>query len=352
MITVLGAGNIGRAIVDFLSEKDDISVIDISARALNGISRARKFKGNVMDHKSVIENSDLVVNALPGSISFQVISKIIGMGKSVVDVSYMPEDPFLLDEKVKEMNVFFVPDAGFAPGLSNLIAGYLYKKIESPKSIEIYVAGLPSKKVPPLDYTVTWSIEGLIDEYTRPARMVKNYRIVVVDPLETVEPFCISNIGSFETFVSDGLRTMLNTIKIRYMFERTLRYPSHIEKIKMLRDLGYFSKEKIGKCAPYDITVRLFERLKNESGDICILLVRVIGKRSFEVFLYDKYDGKRKISSMSRVTGYTAGAISTLMMERDLNGVIPPEVLGFDEMNFNSIRNMLKKKGIILNLRI
>ncbi|MEM0169992.1 MAG: saccharopine dehydrogenase C-terminal domain-containing protein, partial [Thermoplasmata archaeon] len=250
MITVVGAGNIGSAIVDFLLEKDNISVIDISEKSLKKLTNVKKYKGTVMDNKQVIEKSDFVINALPGSISFEIISKIIKMGKGVIDVSYMPEDPFLLNDIAMEKNVFFVPDAGFAPGLSNIAAGFLYKSLISPKKIEIYVAGLPMIKVPPLDYTITWSIEGLIDEYTRPARMIKNYKIVSVDPLETVEPFCISNLGSYESFVSDGLRTLLKTIKIRDMFERTLRYPSHIDKIKMLRDLGYFSKEKIGNCSP------------------------------------------------------------------------------------------------------
>ena len=352
MITVVGAGNIGSAIVDFLLEKDNISVIDISEKSLKKLTNVKKYKGTVMDNKQVIEKSDFVINALPGSISFEIISKIIKMGKGVIDVSYMPEDPFLLNDIAMEKNVFFVPDAGFAPGLSNIAAGFLYKSLISPKKIEIYVAGLPMIKVPPLDYTITWSIEGLIDEYTRPARMIKNYKIVSVDPLETVEPFCISNLGSYESFVSDGLRTLLKTIKIRDMFERTLRYPSHIDKIKMLRDLGYFSKEKIGNCSPYEITVSLFKKLKLNVEDVCIMLVKGIGKNTGEIFLYDKYDHEKGLSSMARVTGYTAGAIATVLQNVDFKGVIPPEIFGFENRYFNSIKNVLKEKGIILNVNI
>ncbi|MEM3251442.1 MAG: saccharopine dehydrogenase NADP-binding domain-containing protein, partial [Thermoplasmata archaeon] len=126
MITVVGAGNIGSAIVDFLLEKDNISVIDISEKSLKKLTNVKKYKGTVMDNKQVIEKSDFVINALPGSISFEIISKIIKMGKGVIDVSYMPEDPFLLNDIAMEKNVFFVPDAGFAPGLSNIAAGFLY----------------------------------------------------------------------------------------------------------------------------------------------------------------------------------------------------------------------------------
>lgn len=349
MITVVGAGNIGRAIVDFLSEKFDVSVIDISDIALRGIDRARIYKGTVSDHRNVIEKSNIVVTALPGSVSFGTISRILKMGKGVVDVSYMEEDPYLLDSIAKEKRVVFIPDAGFAPGLSNILSGHLYRRIEKIKKLEIYVGGLPRAKIPPLNYTITWSVEGLIDEYTRPARYIRNYRVVSVDPLDTIEPFCISNLGSFETFISDGLRTMLKTFKIKDMFERTLRYPSHMEKIRLLRDLGYFSREKIKGCSPYDITVSLFKKLKLNIEDITILLVRGYGTKNIDLFVYDRYDSEKGITSMARMTGYTSASIAMMALELEHAGVLPPELLGMDDNRLSRLRNFLRGRGIIIN---
>jgi saccharopine dehydrogenase-like NADP-dependent oxidoreductase len=349
MITVVGAGNIGMAIVDYLSDDFDVSVIDISEKALKNLRGVKKFKGKVKDHADLVKRSEIIITALPGSASFETISSIIKMGKSVVDVSYMEEDPFLLDNVARENRVFLIPDAGFAPGLSNVLSGYLYKKIDGIKKIEIYVGGLPRERIPPLDYAVTWSVEGLIDEYTRPARIIKNYKIKTVDPLESVEPFCISNIGTFETFISDGLRTMLKTFKIRDMFERTLRYPSHIEKIKLLRDLGFFSKDKINGCSPYEVTISLFERLRIDVEDMSILLVRGHGKRVEDLFIYDRYDEKSGITSMARMTGYTAASVATIALEMDEYGVVPPEYFGMDGEYFLKLREKLRKKGIIIN---
>jgi len=349
MITVVGAGKIGGAIIDFLSDSYDLAVIDISSESLKKIEGAKKYKGSVIDNKDVIERSQIVISALPGSASFETIFKIINMGKSVVDISYMEEDPFVLDKISKEKRVLFIPDAGFAPGLSNVLSGHLYKKMDSIKKIEIYVGGLPQKKIPPLDYTITWSVEGLIDEYTRPARVIKNYKVIKVDPLETIEPFCISNLGSFETFISDGLRTMLKTIKIKEMFERTLRYPSHMQKIRLLRDLGFFSKEKINGCSPYDVTLYILEKLRLNVEDMSILLIRGFGKNTTDLFIYDKYDSEKNITSMARMTGYTAAIIGTMALEMDEYGVYPPEFIGMDEKKFNYLRRSLKKMDIVIN---
>lgn len=349
MITVIGAGNIGYAIVDDLSKDFDVAVIDISRNALKRIPVGKKYAGDIIKNKDVVEKSDLVVSALPGSVSYDTISKLAKMKKNVVDVSYMQEDPFLLEKIFKENKTFLIPDAGFAPGLSNIISGHLYKTLKDIEKIEIYVAGLPAKKIPPLDYTVTWNVEGLIDEYTRPARLIKNKKVVAVDPLDTIEPFCISSIGSFETFYSDGLRTMLNTIKIKDMFERTLRYPSHLEKIKMLRDMGYFSKENIDGCVPMNLSIKLFKKLEIEIEDISILLVRGYAKNTKEIFVYDKYDKERHMTSMARMTGYTAAVISRIALENDFKGIYPPEYLGFETKTFQKIKAEMKKRDIHLN---
>ncbi len=349
MITILGAGNIGYAIADDLSQDFDLSVIDISKKSLNRIPVGKKYLGDVTKNKEIIEKSDLIISALPGSVSFDIISKLIRMKKNVIDVSYMPEDPFRFERSVKENKTLLIPDAGFAPGLSNVIAGHLYKTMKKIEKIEIYVAGLPLKKIPPLYYTVTWNVEGLIDEYTRPARIIKNNKIVSLDPLENIEPFCISSIGSFESFYSDGLRTMLKTFKIKNIFEKTLRYPQHLEKIKLLKDMGYFSDEKIDNCVPRELSIKLFKKLEIETEDLSILLVRGSNKNTKDIFVYDRYDKMKHMTSMARMTGYTAAIISRIAIEEEFQGLIPPEKLGFNLKIFEKIKNEMKKRGIFLN---
>ncbi len=344
-IAVLGAGMVGRAIIYDLSKDHEVFVFDKSKSSLDKINVERKFSDNIFDRKDILDRIDTVVSALPGSVSFEIIKKLIMNGKNVVDISFMPEDPFSLDSLAKENGVIFIPDAGFAPGLSNIFAGYIYKNFSNIDSIEIYVGGLPERKIPPLDYAITWNVEGLIDEYTRQARYIKDGKIFTIDPLDKIEPFCISSLGAFETFYSDGLRTLLKTIGVKNIFEKTIRYPGHLEKIKLLRDLGYFSSENIDGCVPRILTQKLFERMKTNVTDISILLVKGIGEKDIDLYVYDKQD-LDEISSMGKMTGFTAAIITRVLDGIDYKGVYPPEYLGFEKEKFEKIKHELRMRKI------
>ncbi len=344
-IVVLGAGMVGRAIIYDLSKDYDVVVFDKSKNVLEKLDIKRKFTESIFDKKDILDSVDTVVSALPGSISFETIKKLIMKGKNVVDISFMPQDPFDLEQLAKENNVIFIPDAGFAPGLSNIFAGYLYKNVRNIESIEIYVGGLPEKKVPPLDYAITWNVEGLIDEYTRPARYIRDGEVFTMDPLDKIEPFCISNIGAFETFYSDGLRTLLKTLKIKNMFEKTIRYAGHLEKMKLLRDLGYLSQENINECIPRKITENLFEKMKTKVTDISILLVKGIGEINIDLYVYDKQE-MDDITSMGKMTGFTAAIITRMLDMIDYHGVYPPEFIGFEKNLFEHLKEELKRRKI------
>ncbi len=344
-IAVLGAGMVGRAIIYDLSKDHEIFVFDKSKSALENIKVERKFSDNIFDRKDILDRIDTVVSALPGSVSFEIIKKLIMKGKNVVDISFMPQDPFELDSLAKENNVIFIPDAGFAPGLSNIFAGYIYKNVNNIDSVEIYVGGLPERKNPPLDYAITWNVEGLIDEYTRPARYIKDGDLFIMDPLDKIEPFCISNLGAFETFYSDGLRTLLKTMKVKNMFEKTIRYPGHLEKMKLLKDIGYLSQESIDGCIPRKLTEDLFERIKTKVTDISILLVKGVGETSVDLYVYDK-QGMDEITSMGKMTGFTAAIITRMLEMFDYHGVYPPEFLGFEKDLFEKLKHELKSRNI------
>ncbi|MGC8656814.1 MAG: saccharopine dehydrogenase family protein [Thermoplasmata archaeon] len=350
MITVLGAGNIGYAIATDLSKDHDVYVIDKSADALSRVKNCKTLSGTIHDHMDVIEKSDVVVSALPGSVSYNIIKFLIEHGKNVVDISYMNEDPFLLEDLVKQKNVTFIPDAGFAPGLSNIIAGYMYKFVEGIEKIQIYVGGVPKEPIPPLNYTITWNVEGLIDEYTRLARVIRGSNVVTEDPLKDIEPYYIPNFKHMEAFYSDGLRTMIKTIKVKELFEKTLRYPGHLDKIKMLRDLGFFSTDTIYNVTPREITVKLLEKLKLDVEDISILEVKGFGKNSKEVFILDSYDTALKMSSMSRMTGFTASILARIVLKGKIKGFVPPELIGFDQVLYMEVINELRKRKVKIDI--
>lgn len=349
MIVVLGYGMIGSLVANELSAKDSVVVID--KRKIEHVP-FKTLQGDIFDFSDTLDRADVIASALPGSIAFGVMSKLLNKGKKVVDVSFMPESSLALNDLALKQKGLLIPDAGYAPGLTNIISGFFYKKYDA-KRIEIIDGGLPIKKIPPLDYNITWSIDGLIDIYTRKARFVRNNELLSIDPLESVERTNFPGIGELDSFYVDGLGTLLDTLKGVDMFEKTYRYPGHLQKIKFLRDMGYFSEEKIDGISPRSVTRELFdEKLRMKVEDLCILEIVAYGKIKKEVRYVDYFDKEKNVTSMARMTGFPVASIAELVLDGKIDGtgVIPPEYLGFEETTFHLIMNSLRKKG--LNIEI
>jgi len=272
-ILLLGCGNIGAVIaLDLVNNisVDELVLVDKDVQRINkvlertGISRLSYLKLDVNDYSElvkVMKTFDLVIGALPGRYGFKCVKAAIEAGVNMVDVSYMPENILTIHNDALKNGVTIVPDMGIAPGLSNLLVGHAINMLSSVESIYIYVGGLPEKRVPPLDYIATWSIGDLIDEYLRRPKIISNGKIVEVDALSGLEELDFPGIGKLEAFYTDGLRTLLHTVKgVRDMWEKTLRYPGHIEKIRLLRDLGFFSDSPINSIIPRNLTEKILEK--------------------------------------------------------------------------------------------
>ena len=347
MITIIGAGLVGSAIIDDIGADHDIAVFDKSKAALSGLDVRRKFTDDVFSRKEILTRSDLVISTLPGSIAYAAVKKLIGMGRSVVDTSFMEEDPFTLDKAAKRQKALYIPDAGYAPGITNVLAGRLYKK-EEVESIEIIVGGLPVKTKGPFRHAVTFNVEGLIDEYTRPARIVRDGKIQSVDPLSDISPLSFDDMGEFDSFYSDGLRTLLKTVKVRNMYEKTLRYSGHLQAMKLLRDFGFFSKSATDGIVPRNLTEALFKSYGTDFRDLCLTRVAAGNGKRFEYVNIDRYNARTRTRSMARMTGYAAASAARVVLDGivDVTGVYAPEYLGFVDREFNAFMSHLAKKGI------
>jgi len=376
-VLVLGAGFQGASIVKSLSSLESvgqITAVDIEPsrlRGLAGVPRTVTVEADVREKAkldALLRSHDLVSGALPSELGFQVMEEAASIGVNMVDTSFMPQDPLVLDELARKNEVCIVPDCGVAPGLSHILVGNYLKKLGRAKEIHILVGGLPQVPRPPLEYSVTWSVQDLIEEYTRPARIVRNRAIITVDPLSEPTVLDLPVLGKLESFYTDGLRTLLRTAPpfgVECMDERTLRYPGHVEKIRVLRDTGLFSQElvSIGACkvSPRDFTARVLSRVLTHAGerDMTILLVNVssaeAGKRiALEAQVVDYYDEKTQLSSMARTTGLTNVAVCSLLLNGLLKekGVFPPEMLGMNRDYFDPIVSYLRGRGIHLAERI
>ena len=368
-ITILGAGLIGEPMAIDLAKdnKYDISVADINETPLKKLTKKHQIKTIQSDLSipknvtSVIKNSDFVINALPGFMGFQTLETIISANKNVVDIAFFPEDPFLLDNLAKEHNVIALVDCGVSPGMSNILAGHADFLLDETDNILTLVGGLPEQRTWPYEYKAVFSPIDVIEEYTRPARFVENGKLVVKPALSDSEYINFDNVGTLEAFNSDGLRTLLSTIKAQNMKEKTLRYPGHIEKMAMLRETGFFSQEEIAingcKIRPIDFTAKLlFPKWKLEQGEADLTIMRVIvdGKKDNKKLrytndLFDRYDEATQIHSMARTTGYTA-TVATRMVLKSLykqTGISAPEFIGRQPECVEFMLDGLKEKGVI-----
>ena len=365
-VVVLGAGLVGSTIAVDLAEDYNVTSVDLNSNRLKSLSD-KKIKTIVADLsspseiKKVIKDSDLVIGALPGFMGFNALKSIIDAGKNVVDISFFSEDPFLLDHFAKQIGVTAIVDCGVSPGLSNIFLGYHNKKMR----VEYYrciVGGLPYKRNWPFAYKAYFSPIDVIEEYIRPARIVVDSKIIEKPALSEPEIINYKDIGELEAFNTDGLRSLLKTMKIPNMIEKTLRYPGHIELMKIFREVGFFSDKEIevkGKSIkPVDLTAKLlFPFWSPEKGeqDFTILDVLIEGKEkdkksSHRYFIFDSYDLAEHNSSMARTTGFTCSAAARYLLEHNFNrkGICPPEYLGEDEKCFNYIITYLNKKGIAI----
>ena len=365
-IAVLGAGMVGRTIATDLSKDFDVTSFDRDETNL-GILRkntdVKCIKADLILHESfkeLLKSFDLIVNAVPGFMGYKTLEAIINCGKNVADISFFPEDAFALHELAVKKNVTAIVDCGVAPGMSNLILGYhnSFMKIDS---FECMVGGLPKLRVKPFEYKAPFSPIDVIEEYTRPARYVENGFIVTKPALSDAELINFEHVGTLESFNTDGLRSILFTMKhIPDMKEKTLRYPGHISLIQALMQAGFFNEEELnvkGKnVRPIDFTSSiLFDQWKAEPGDEEFTIMKIIIKgtendvpKNVEYLLYDEYDITTQTPSMSRTTGYACNAFANLIINKkfDKKGVFPPELIGNDEACFRFVMNYLKDRGV------
>ncbi len=360
-IIVLGAGMIGSAIAADLSADFHVTIADIDAEKIsrlksklpiNAIDKDLKTPGSIYE---IVLDFDLVICAVPGFMGFNTLQSVIEAGKNVVDISFFSEDPFMLDELAKQNGVIAVIDCGIAPGLSNLILGYYSSKIKIDKFI-CYVGGLPFKRTLPFQYKAPFSPSDVIEEYVRPSRIVESGRIVVKPALADPELIEFDQIGTLEAFYTDGLRTLIKTMNIPEMKEKTLRYPGHINLMRILRDTGFFSKEKINLSgsliSPLELTSRLLFPLwkleENEEEFTVLRLIIESGTKAITFDLFDRFDPESKTTSMARTTGYTCCAVSRLVIDGQYRktGISPPEFVGMNKNCFDYVTEYLRTRKI------
>ena len=371
-VIVLGSGKIGSIIARDFSESNPgakVTLGDISEEraraAASGIKRAIGTTITTSDHEALTEQLseyDLILGALPGDYGYRALEAAIEAKVDTVDVSFTPENPMQLDGAAKNAGVTVIPDCGVAPGLSSILTGYSVSRLDKVQEAHIMVGGIPETPVPPLGYTITWSAEGLIDEYVREVTIIEKGEKVQVPALSGLEEIDFPGVGELEAFYTDGLRTLAVSFpEVESMWEKTLRYSGHVEKVRLLRELGFFSDEPVTvegtEVQPRLVTARLLERTlwKPEVGDLLAMNIEVRGeaggkKAGFRHRIVDRFDHDTGVTAMARTTAYTASIVAGMLAQGTIKGpgVIPPEKLGMKEGFTENLMSQLKQRGVLI----
>lgn len=364
-VVVLGAGRVGRAMVWDLARDFAVTAVDVSQANLQWLARhnVRTVQADVTHRDAlarVVAATRWVINAVPGFLGYQVLSDLVFLGKNVVDISFMPEDPRALDAEAKAQGLLVAVDCGVAPGLSHLVLGYWYAQASKLESFTCYVGGLPKERVLPWEYKAPFSPVDVLEEYTRPARLRRDGTVVTLPAMAEPELVYIPKVGTLEAFLTDGMRTALETIPIPTMEEKTLRYPGYREKILLLKESGLLAAEPVEvsgvRVPPLAVTAKALTQawqFGESEPDLTVMVLKARGifggdKREQSLFLYDTLDPATGLSSMARTTGFTATAVLRTLVEgyHRQPGVLAPELLGQNLRLTRRVIAALRERGI------
>jgi lysine 6-dehydrogenase len=230
-----------------------------------------------------------------------------------------------------------IPDCGLAPGMVAVLVAHGAQQFEKLDEIHIRVGGLPQNPKPPLDYQLVFSVEGLINEYIEPARVIRDGKIVTVESMTEVEslefppPF-----GTMEAFqTSGGTSTLVDTFrgKVRELDYKTIRYVGHCEKFKTMIDLGLCSSEPLtvdgATVKPRRVLGDLLVRnLPHDEPDYVLVRVSFVGDgKRLTYDIIDSYDPDTGLSAMMRTTAFPASIVALMMArgQTTSKGALPQE---------------------------
>ncbi len=357
-LLVIGAGMMGTAAAYDMARNgavESVTLADCDKRRakdaagtvnkLTGLKKARVEELDAADEKramKLMRGHEAALSAVPYFFNVGLARAAIEARCHFADLggnNAVVKEEFALSKAAEKRGVAIAPDCGLSPGMASILAGELMRRIGGrAEALKIYVGGLPEKPKPPFNYQLVFSVEGLINEYAEPAKVLRRGKVTSVEPLSERETFRVRGFPALEAFhTSGGTSTLPETFqgKVGECFEKTLRYRGHMDLIRTLYDFGLFSKHKMkvgnAEISPRDMTARvLCERFFGDQPDVTILAVEahekpvgglraLLGPRNvrsprvLSFTLVDRYDPKTKMTSMMRTTAWPASIVVQML---------------------------------------
>ena len=330
-VLVLGGGQQGSVVAAELAKNHEVIVGDLKRTNIPDTASVLVNVKDRITYEQLVNHVDLVVGCTPSSAGTGPIEETIFQGKDFVDLSYTNDDLSFFDGIAKRKGSTVLHDCGFAPGLPNLLIGRELKaNNDSLEYVGAAVGGIAADPQAPYGYVNTWSLEDLKEEYSRPAKVVKDGKVRTKHPYYSEPESIVINGRLLEAFYSDGLRSLLRLKdKIPHMVEKTLRWPGHMLNVHRLMDEGTLVQEFSDKCA--------------EGNDLIIMQVNFPDK-----CYYMELEGTPEISALAKVTAYSCAAFAETVLQGYYSslGVHPPEDLGGSFLAYDFILDYLGERGV------
>src|SRR3954464_8084473 len=356
-LLVIGSGMMGSAAAFDMArtlQVESVTLADNDAKRarevavrVNGISGARKVRAVVLDAANekaaakLMRGHDAALSAVPYFLNLGLARAAVEARCHFADLggnNTVVRQELALSGRAEKRGVAVAPDCGLSPGMASILGGELVRRLGGrADALKLYVGGLPEKPMPPFHYQLVFSVEGLINEYAEPARILRKGKLATIAALTEPEEFHMPGFSPLIAFhTSGGTSTLPETFEGRVgeCFEKTLRYPGHFDLLCELKALGLFSSEKmkIGKTeiAPRALMSKVFEgKFASKGPDVCIMRVEAhesvrspgvrgllggrLKGRVASFTLVDHYDPKTDMSAMMRTTAIPASIVLQML---------------------------------------
>jgi saccharopine dehydrogenase-like NADP-dependent oxidoreductase len=347
-ITVLGAGAIGAAVVRELcayASVDQVQVCDTRTRSLQELHRdvqspsLRSFQVDARDRSvlaPILRGSDAVVSCVPSDLNPDLARLCLEEGIHYCDLGGnddLVQEELALHERAQEKSVWIVPNCGLAPGLVNILCLHGIEQFDRAEAAHLRVGDVPLHPEPPFNFRISWSAERVVEDYTNPAQLIENGRIVEVDalsrdemirfeaPFDEMEAFCTQ--GGLSTLTSE-LEGVVDTLD-----HKTIRWPGHAHQMRFVIGLGLGEDRKIGvqtHLTYRDLLVRRMRKtLSGEYPDAVLLRVLIRGEKDGrpQTLVYEmveRHDASTDVTAMMRCTSVPTAVVATLIARQEVPG--------------------------------
>ncbi|CAK7258357.1 saccharopine dehydrogenase family protein [Shinella yambaruensis] len=320
-IVVIGAGKIGSTIARMLAHSGDyrVTVADRSDEQLAAIERHAAVSTAVVDIadgaalRALLAGKFAVLSAAPYHLTVAIAEAAADAGLHYLDLTEDVESTRQVKRIAENARTAFIPQCGLAPGFISIVANDLASRFDSLESVRMRVGALPQYPSNALNYNLTWSTDGVINEYIEPCEAIVESALIEVPALEEREEFSLDGV-TYEAFnTSGGLGTLCDTLKgkVRTLNYKTIRYPGHAAIMKaLLNDLGLRHRREVLKD--------IFENaLPTTTQDVVIIFVTVSGRKGGrliqETYANKVYSAPVAGSLHSAIQITTAGSICAVL---------------------------------------